>query len=804
MAKKSISITFTVFAGYLLLAALAGFAVWFAYDQVVNYTTMTERKNTGNRKLLLVGEAATKLYEAESLSRQLIQTADSAGMQNYYQKIDSIKLTLDALQGYNLDGNLEAEVDSIDVLLNQKAENLKQLVQLRASGETESYYTRVISELRRVDESFEEPNYDKRFRDLQPHQRRLLIKLLEMAKAENKEPASISADSLIVSVRNVLTQLQAQERQYRQELRLQENELLENELKLNSKLRTLFTNIETEERKTSLAQVSNWQRTLEKTSQIIAALGALSLLVIMVFIFLVIRNVASSKRNRNELEKAKNYAETLLKSREQFMNTITHDLRSPLNSVVGYAGLLEKTDLNKSQDRYLNHLKKSSDYLLHLVNDLLDLSKLEAGKMTVDQLAFNPKNLIEETVENAIPPEKPAAVKVNIVLAPELDQSLVTDPFRLKQILTNLVSNACKFTEKGSVTVKGWLDEQRENPVLCIEIKDTGIGISREQKEKVFEEFSQANTTIEKRFGGSGLGLAISRKMTDLLKGTISLESEPGVGSTFLVRIPVKKAKITEDLKPSGESAPKQLDHFSVLIADDEPAQLGLLKEFIRSTGMSFTTARNGKDALEKIRAGKTDLVLTDIQMPEMDGFQLLEHLKKDPELKNIPVIALSGQANISAEAYRKMGFSGSLLKPYSSNQLLRNIEEVLHVEIQKKQQPSSTPEETAKSYTLSEIKTFSGEDQEALNAILRAFIDSTAVNLEALKLAYQKGDFERVSAIAHKMLPMFRQLEVTSPVEKLKVLEFGSKDEKEKFELEEFSEEVDQLLKQLRKEIKD
>lgn len=804
MAGKSISITFTVFAGYLLLAALGGFAVWFAYDQVVNYTTMTERKNTGNRKLLLVGEAATKLYEAESLSRQLIQTANVSGLEQYSEKIDSIKLTLDVLQEYHLDRSLDNEIDSIDMLLNQKAENLKQLVELRATGETESYYSRVLNELRKVDESFEEPNYNQRFKDLEPHQRSLLIKLLEMARVENPEPANITADSLIVSVRNVLTQLQLQERRYRQELRKRENELLENELKLNTKLRALFTNIETEERTTSLAQVSNWQRTLEETSQIIAVLGAISFLVILLFIFLVIKNVASSKRYRLELEKAKNYAESLLKSREQFMNTVTHDLRSPLNSVVGYAGLLEKTNLNKSQDRYLNQLKKSSYYLLHLVNDLLDLSKLEAGKMTVDELAFNPKNLIEETVENAVPPEKPNAVIIKTVIAKELDQALITDPFRLKQILTNLVSNACKFTEEGSVTVKGWLDEKREKPVLNIEVKDTGIGISKEQREKVFEEFSQENTTIERRFGGSGLGLAISKKLTDLLQGDISLESEPGVGSTFLVRIPVKKGKKTEDQIPSKESAPKKLDKFSVLIADDEPAQLGLLKEFIRSTGMSYSTARNGKDALEKIKSNKTDLVLTDIQMPEMDGFQLLKNLKKDPQLREIPVIALSGQANVSAREYRKMGFSGSLLKPYSSNQLLRNIEEVLHVEIEKRKEPLLNQNETVKSYTLSEIKTFSGEDQDALNAILQAFVDSTAANLKDLKISFEKEDLERVSAIAHKMLPMFRQLGATSPVEKLKLLEFGTQVEKQQFDLIGFEAEVIILLNQLKQEIKD
>src|SRR5690606_33502579 len=297
---------------------------------------------------------------------------------------------------------------------------------------------------------------------------------------------------------------------------------------------------ESEERMASMDQVEAWQETVEQTSRIIIFLGAASLLVILTFVFLVTQDVIKSQQYRMQLEKAKNYAESLLKSREQFMNTVTHDLRSPLNTVIGYTGLLEKSNLDKSQGRYLAQLKKSSDYLLRLVNDLLDLSRLEAGKMTVEELAFNPKNLIEETVENAVPPEKPREVKVRINVSDELDTRLITDPFRIKQILTNLVSNACKFTPKGSVEVRAWLRQAKYNPVLCIEVKDTGIGISEAQKEKVFEEFSQEDSSIEKRYGGTGLGLAISKKLTDLLQGRISLESEVGKGSTFLVEIPVE------------------------------------------------------------------------------------------------------------------------------------------------------------------------------------------------------------------------------------------------------------------------
>lgn len=804
MAKKRSSLTFTVFAGYFLLASLMGLAVWFIYNQVIEYTMMTTRSNAGNEKLLLVGEAATKLYEAESLSRQLIQNANLEGLDEYSTQIDSIKITLATLQNYQTNNYLNREIDSINFLLSQKTENLAELLELRAKGETESYYSRALNELKKVDETFEEPNYDQRFKDLEPHQRRLLVRLLEYAEVENAEPTNLTVDSLVNSVKRVLTELEAQERNYRNQLTRQENQLLKNEVELNNRLRILLSSLEREERQASLAQVSAWQKTVAKTSKIIAFLGAASLVVIFTFFFLVVRDVSRSQRYRKELETAKTYAESLLKSREQFMNTVTHDLRSPLNSVVGYTGLLEKTSLNKSQNRYLTQLKKSSDYLLHLVNDLLDLSKLEAGKMSIDELAFNPKHLIEETVENAVPPEKPMAVAVRVDVSEDLDRSVITDPFRIKQILTNLVSNACKFTEEGSVEVRGWLEKGKWNPVLKIEVKDTGIGISKEQREKVFEEFSQEDSSIEKKYGGSGLGLAISKKLTDLLKGRISLESEPGKGSTFLLEIPVDLADTAAEASKPKEYALADPQNYSVLIVDDEPAQLGLLKEFIKSTGMSYRTARNGREAIEQLKLRAADLVLTDIQMPEMDGFQLLEEINKNSNVQKAPVIALSGQANVSPADYLEKGFSGSLLKPYSSHKLLNMMEEILSIGLKKDSTPTSELPTENQFYTLSEIKSFAGEDREALNAILIAFIESTKANLQALEYAFQKEEYEKVSAVAHKMLPMFRQLKTHQLVGHLEILETSSPEDIKKLDLVYFSREVNKLLDQLQQEIKD
>ncbi|HET8855353.1 MAG TPA: ATP-binding protein [Salinimicrobium sp.] len=775
MKKSKPSLTFTVMLGYLLIATLAALAIWFIYSQVLKYTSLTESNISGNRELYLVGEAATNLYEAENLSRKVIQSGDSEVLDLYRNEIDSVRMILRALRETYVDTLLKKEVDSINLLLSRKTANLEELLLLREQSGNQSYYSKVISQLQKVDENFEDPNYEERFQELEPHQRDILIKLLEYSEKENTEDITKETlDSLVNSVKSVLTELEIADRRYRETLRKKENELLANEVNLNSQLRNLLSTIEEQERKASLSQVEASREIINKTSQIIAVLGGISLLVIFVFLFLVVKDVSRSQRYRQKLEDAKLYAEGILKSKEQFMATVTHDLRSPLNTVAGYANLLEKSDLNKAQSHYLNHVKKSSDFILRLVNDLLDLSKLEAGKMSVEKLPFNPKNLIEDTVENAIPAEKWKSLQVEVAVAGELDQPILSDPFRIKQILINLVTNATKFTEEGKISVTAFPLGNQEEFSMVIKVKDTGIGISEDKIKNIFEEFSQENNSIEKRYGGSGLGLTISKKLTELLKGTIKVESKAGKGSEFILTIPVEKAStIRGKSTDRKEFSADKINDLKVLIVDDEPAQVGLLSEFIKRTGMTIHTAENGRKALRILKEIRIDLVLTDIQMPDTDGFQLLTAIKADPQTKEIPVIALSGRTDMTPEKYIQKGFYGSLLKPYSPEKLLNLISGIFNISLNFTT-PETGKKEEHEEYSLSEIQLFAQGDQKALEVILTSFITSTKINLQELKTAFSAGDRLAAEKIAHKMLPMFRQLRASQIIRQLQIIESG------------------------------
>lgn len=805
MKNTKQSITFKVVVGYLLLAAMAALAVWFIYSELEKFSAVNQFNDINNQQLILVSEITTDLYETESTGRRFIQSGDTTDLNRYSDQIEAIQHDINALKQTYADPVMRINLDSISNLLTQKSENLEELLQLDSRNRNTSFYSEVIQELEKIDESFtEKPDKDKRFSNLEPHQRRVLLRLLDFSEEENPEELTkMGRDSLVASVKNVLGELERQNQNFRAVINQKEDELLANDLVLNEQLRKLIMAIDQEERQTSLARVEESQIMLNDISRIIFIIGAACILIILLFLLLIFRDVTRSQQYRVQLEEAKSITESLMKRREKFMAAITHDLRSPLNTVVGYTELMGKSGLTNKQSHYLGHLKKSSEYILHLVNDLLDLSKLEAGKMNVEILPFNPKTLLEETLYNTIPENKKDLVlKLN---APkETDCQVLSDPFRIKQILSNLITNAYKFTETGKITASLALEkESNENYILHISIKDTGIGISESKQEEIFKEFSQEHGEIEKKYGGTGLGLAITKRITRLLKGDIELHSEPGKGSEFIIKFPVVKLKAQDEIPEKAPTSNYNLSGKNILVVDDESSQLALSRELIKSVGMNCDTAMNGEEALQKLTEKHFHLVLTDIQMPKMDGFNLLKSIKDNPKISTTPVIAVSGRTNITAAAYAEAGFSGNMIKPYKPADLLRKISEILEVRIEKATPQKKKKIGEFKNYSLDEVLLFAGEDQEALNAILTVFIESTSMNLVEIHSAFNKNNNGKISNIAHRMLPMFKQLdarEITCKLEELENNGFAEVNEKE---ISTLSRKIEALLKDLQKEIK-
>ncbi len=774
MKNTKRSVTFKIIAGYFLAGVLAVTAFWVIYRQITNYTQITEIKSENNEKLFLVGEAITGLYEAESLTRNIIQTSDVVKFNTYKTKIDTILKTINKVSEMSDDTLQTKKIDSIKFLIDSKNNNLEALIKIYEQRKQKGLYETAIDELKKVNKSFGGyENYDERFKKYDARTKRALIDILEYTKRDNaKRLTNQTVDSLATSVKQVLAELEEKDKKYKREISIKEDNLLKNDQIITRQLRDLLAAIERNERNQYFERLDASSEVLKTTSNIILIIAGISLFIAIIFLFLITKDVSKSQKYRNELEAEKTYTESLLKTRESLINTVTHDLRSPLNTVIGYSDLLERTGLSNKQKHYLGHLKKSSDYILHLVNDLLDLSKLEAGRMVIEELPFSPKKLIENTLSSVIPINDKKNLDVFVYTDGQLKKQYLSDPFRIKQVLTNLVNNAYKFTDEGSITIASKIIENGlAEKQLVISVRDTGIGITKEQQQHIFEEFSQGDDNTEKRYGGFGLGLAITKKIIKLLDGKITLDSEPNIGSEFTIYIPIK---LSNSLAPEEESEILEIQNFSnkkVLIVDDDPSQLALTSEVATLAGLTYDVCENGLEALSFLQKNTYDLVLTDIQMPKMDGFELLKAMKNNTEYTDLPVIALSGRTDISFTEYQEAGFSGSLRKPYAPKELIDLIAKVLSVDLIKYPDPV-IEEDKNEAYSLGDLMLFAHGDSDSLYAILDTFYESTIDNVSELKTQVTKKDIIGIKKIAHKMLPMFKQIKAKEVVPILEKLE--------------------------------
>ncbi|WP_298548475.1 hybrid sensor histidine kinase/response regulator [uncultured Aquimarina sp.] len=776
MKNTKRSITLKIIAGYTLAILLAIIAFWVIYRQFGNYSEITKIKNDNNEKLVLVGEAITGLYEAESLTRNIIQTSDTEKFEAYKIKVDSIITTIDQVGGMSLDTFQSNKIDSIKILIDSKNKNFEKLIAIYEQRKEKGLKENVIDQLKKSSKEY--GNYldlDKRIKDYNPATKKLIKNLLSWSKKDNEERlTSQTLDSVANHFYKVLIEVEEKDRRYERQITARENKLLKNDQIITKQLRDLMAAIEDSERKEYVAKLERSNNILDKTANFIIIITAISLLIAILFLFLITKDVSKSQKYRNELEAEKIYKESLLKTRESLINTVTHDLRSPLNTVIGYSDLLEKTGLTNKQKHYLGHLKKSSDYILHLVNDLLDLSKLEAGRMVIEELPFSPKKLIENTITSVIPLNDSKNLEILINSDRELNKQYLGDPFRIKQVLTNLLNNAYKFTDQGSITIDSKITQNGlAEKELIISVKDTGIGITKEQQKFIFEEFSQGDDDTEKKYGGFGLGLAITKKIIKLLNGKIKLESEPEEGSNFSFCIPIKLAKtqISEE-----ENEPLEIQHFTnkkALIVDDDLSQLDLTSEVASLISLSYDICENGLDALELLKKNNYDLILTDIQMPKMDGFELLKAIRNNTSYKDLPIIALSGRTDTSVSEYEEAGFSGSLRKPYAPQALIDLITNILKIDAVDLdyENPMSDKEKEA-NYSLSDLMLFAQGDTESLYAILETFCISTTDHIKELKSAIDSHNFEQIKRLAHKMLPMFKQIKAKEIVPILDTLE--------------------------------
>lgn len=382
-----------------------------------------------------------------------------------------------------------------------------------------------------------------------------------------------------------------------------------------------------------------------------------------------IQDITSRKQYEADLLKAKEEAEAGTRSKSDFLSTMSHEVRTPLNGVIGMTHLLLEEELTEKQKSYVEILRFSAENLLVIVNDILDYNKIEAGKIELLHEPLNLPALLQKLVNSFQFQKKKNTLDIMLEMDADLPSFIASDEVRLGQIINNLMSNAVKFTEKGSVRLHAAMLHGKQ-PILQLKVIDTGIGIAENQLKSIFEKFVQAGSYITRQYGGTGLGLAITQKLLHLMGGEIEVESQIGTGSTFTVRLPVKLIA-SDEIKAREINctvATIDLSRCHILVAEDNLVNQKLVQQIIQKWGARLTLANNGQEALECLMKDKFDLVLMDIQMPVMDGYAATEIIKKQQPL--LPVVALTASVLQTDDEKRSM-FDGYILKPFQP-QLLK------------------------------------------------------------------------------------------------------------------------------------
>ena len=791
--RERFHITRKVLLGYGLLIAAAILSVIYIFNIVEDFATENTNNNISRRKVYLVTNTQSLLYESEALS-QFVDFGKKADTTEINPEIlldetfDLAQQNLDSLRLLSHDSTQQIIIDTISSLIERKRHNTKELLSIWNDADFEKLYNQNINKvLSAQDKMAKEVALLKK---VQVHEDTVFVK--KKPKGFLKRVADVfspsKGDSGVVrrsvreyiadkkggvynpsdTISSVLKRLQRNVAGQHKELYALVIEYAEklrsDNRQISSEVDSMLRDIESQELNTSLESMNYKQGIIRSASRFIAAIAILSVIIVLLFVYLIAKDVSRSKFYRKQLEKAKKYAEDLLMKREKLMLTISHDIRAPLSSIIGYTELLQRLHPDGRQRYYLDNMNASSGHILALVNDLLDFHRLESHKMEFNIVPFNVSSLLNEIYLSFKPMADTKGLKFVIhEKNEEKDLLLDGDPIRIRQIISNLLSNAIKFTSKGSVVLGYEMTNDSGKYILHCIVSDQGCGIPEADRNKLFNEFSRVSGS--EGADGFGLGLAITHKLVMLMNGTLSFESEVGKGSMFCVDIPLSATSVQEVNAVAADLSTSKLSNSNpslrCLLVDDDPIQLALAKELLGYQGVIVDRCSDSSKVKEMLLKDSYDLVITDIQMPQMDGFELLKVIRSldNPVVSSIPVVALSGSVPNNSDL-ANAGFTAFLTKPYTLKQLHDLIKTIF-------------PDyfSNASELNLDALTVFAGDDSQASNAILKTFCDETSHNVSLFQTALEKMDRKESARLSHKFLPLFTMIgakELTPALEAL------------------------------------
>lgn len=834
--KSEKGIKITVFLSYSIILLLVGLISYFTFTSFNLLTRSSDKLAQPNERIDLLHDLIYAIHNAESSIRSYSLTERESHLNTYFVGLSQINEMVDTL--YILAGEddfIKETIDSINIELLNKTQILEQFILIRRLDKNSVFYYDAVDEIVKASsrqtitpETTEREINDSLFLPEEPVDEELPTDREEItrekdnvfqrirnffsgSKSEVPEPSApendsiiqeqvlqqIRTDSIITETRdtvnlkreieNAMSLLFQQLYQRQQAIRDTENRILLNDKKVMDRIWLLVTRLEEYEKTNALKEASFAHATVEDTSDKIFVLILVSFIVMLVFFWLFVNDINKSRFYKKQLMAEKARAEDLLLVKQRFMANISHEIRTPLNSIIGFSEQLKKLKIRDDASLFTSAISQSSSHLLEIVNDILDFSKMEAGKINLDPVETDLVELAQQVYISLEGMAQAKGLKFCVSTDDLTYRFYICDPLRLKQILINLANNAIKFTHEGSVvvTLSQAADSDDNNKTwVCFTVADTGIGMSEGDQKRIFDEFAQADSNLNRNYGGTGLGLSISRKLVDLMNGTIDLESKPGEGSVFKVSLPLEKCESVSKPEFIDSTGLPINEKANILVVDDDQLNRLLISSLLAPyKNIRLTEASNGQEALDQLKEESFDLLITDIQMPGMSGFELVEKLRSDNSLPNfdIPVIACTADiTDVTKEKLASAGIDHYLLKPLNEKMFFQTLNGLINNGTTFHDEPYQTITELnsleeqikpAKLFDISGLNKFTGGNAETNKKILAAFKDDTQNNILSLIHDLKNDNRKSIHATAHKMSHMFELLEIKSAISCISLL---------------------------------
>lgn len=810
MSKKAIvkqgKIKPKILLGYFIFLVITFAALFITYKGFTDLVQTRETISEPSQKLIKLNSIVTDIYEAESSIRTYTLTHNESYLSLYLGLMKNINLKVDSLLILAQHDPIQNEkIRFTKDLLNKKRRVLNELIELKKTDQSSRFYEKALEEVENIDlDSIKESSVIRSVTTTTRQKRDSVIQresekgssnvfsrlfrwisgkddsdtalnqiLVEIETQVDTLSTSViaSTDSLMHEVIRILTDIKEQQELSMLNIGEKELELLKSDKEIMDQLRTVLSLLEREELMNSYRMAEQVKQTVNQSTKALLVLGAFALFMAILFTWIIFRDLSRANYYRAQLLEAKQYAEELLRVKEEFLANMNHEIRTPLSAIIGLTKRMQQEELSPEQDRMMQLLSSSSEHLLQIVNDILDLSKIEGQYLTLENIPFSPEKAVRETFETLRVQAQEKGLSYNINMNTLAKTPVVGDPLRVKQIIFNLLSNAIKFTPQGGINLSlNAHSSDDKNLSLDIRVSDTGIGIPEDKLGTIFDQFSQVDSGTSRQFGGTGLGLNIAQKLVEMFNGSIGVSSVIGQGSTFTVKLKFPIADKVVGEKSDRSAIPKFPQQTSILVVEDDPVGQLLMGEMLTLMGALPTVIDDPFEALKLAQQNSYSVIITDIQMPGMSGFELSKSINSSLQ-EPPPVVAITANSHITEQsAYGEAGFTAHLIKPFDEVSLYNVLAPLMGQE--QTTQDASTRSLHENDYSITDILRFAGNDPASIQTILGTFKGNFSKNLDELKKHSEREEWVNVAMVAHKMKSAFRQLKVMEVANSLETIE--------------------------------